>query len=453
MAKYYMNMFDSTILANFKGHIENTDDFFSVYNKESESKYSFIATLRSTLEKLKKGNDTLVMTLNQICDNRILFTEDIPKILCQLLESGKLKISCYNGFDLLSYSTNALEQCLIRICSSTPDFGNKYISSLFPDLGKEYNTKSATKRNRVASLLGRNYKDLTYVDEKNYFKYASQKVICFKDFSIKVKNHNYTYRKKKRYGYYTFLKKCVNRYKKLLSSSNFDANDILKEDIEFPSQVQHTPKLLALWVNNLIKLHECAVKNNAYIENTKYKDEHPCLVNKKFSCLGWILNGFIQNETLFNEKLSFWLESGFLQPKLILPVKEGIKSILLDLCNDSKNRSQMYSNAKNIMERYSQTLDDDDLKRYFKTTNLSDEEDRRRYYTEVYHIVVMCVDFAYNIQNMFYSNEDLSIIEMYYRSRKETGDSKRYIDFSSIKKTKYAFTNDGILKLVFQEDF
>jgi hypothetical protein len=393
------------------------------------------------------------MTLNQICDNKILFTDDIPKTLCELLDSGKLEISCYSGFDLLSYSTNALEQCLIRICSSTPDFENKYISSLFPDLGKEYNTKSATKRNRVVSLLGRNYKDLIYIDEKQYFKYASQKVICFKDFSIKVKNHNYTYRKKKRYGYYTFLKKCVNRYRKLPSSSKFDANDILKEEMEFPSQVQQLPEALTLWINNLIELHTCAIKNNAYVENTKYKDEHPCLANKKLSCLGWILNGFIQNENLFNEKLSFWLGSGFLQPKLIPQVKEGIKSILQALCNGSKNRSQMYSNAKDIMDGYSQTLADDDLKRYFKVTNLNEEEDRRRYYIEVYQIVLMCVDFAYNIQNMFYCNEDLNITEMYYRSKKEVGDSKRYIEFSDIKKTKYTLTDDGILKLVSQENF
>jgi hypothetical protein len=333
---------------------------------------------------------------------------------------------------MLSYSVNALEECLIRICSSTPNFDNKYITSLF-------------------SSLGKNYDKLVYIDEKQYFKYASKETASFDDFPVKLKTYNYTSKKKKRYGYYTFLKKCSNRYKK--SPMNFDANDMIQENMEFPSNVQQPPEILALWINNLVKLHECALKNNVYVENTFYKNEHTCFKNDKLSCLGWILKGFINNETLFNEKINFWLASGFIPTRLIPQIKEGIKSILLDLCNDSKNRSQMYSNVKGIMNKYSQTLADDDLKRYFKTTNLSKKEDRRRYYIEVYQVALMCVDFAYNIQNMFYYNEDLSIIEMYYRSKKEARDSKRHIKFSSIKKTQYAFTDDGILKLVSQEDF
>jgi hypothetical protein len=75
-----MNMLDSTIFANFKGQIEKADNFFNVNSltdDTDETEKTFVFTLKNALQKLEPCNDTLVITLNQISDNKILFTKDI----------------------------------------------------------------------------------------------------------------------------------------------------------------------------------------------------------------------------------------------------------------------------------------------------------------------------------------------------------------------------------------
>lgn len=380
---FYTNMSDSVIFAGFKGHQygisgDNDETISELYKK------SLIDFL--TLVNNDKNSDAgVVLTLNQICDNRFLNFENQNEtfnLLSELIIKGKLKISYYNEYNLVTYTLDALKKCIKRLSKGNTAPDMLYISSLFSELGID-NGDSVSRR-RLMLLLGY---DLSYIEyiENDIFRLKDDKPVDFNYFEEKSVFEN-------KYGLYTALKKYADNPKESswLTSQNLWTLNKIKIEISSIT-----------WIKNLVELNNLAKEYNALVPNVS-----KCTLKK-------VMSGLLSNEELINEKLDFWL--GSIKNKEA--IKDGIKEILKKLIEDS-NRTAMYINIRTYMKEFAENhKDDENLFKKFNTS--TNTKTKKLPYQRVFFTILNVVDYAYNLLNMFFSTSDCTIVEGFINFKSE----------------------------------
>lgn len=406
----YTNLADSIVYAGFQGHQYGfLKSLVSEVNLSTVYKGELMQLLKDTLN----GDDTvLVVTLNQICDNRYLLLEDQKEhfeILKRLIENGKLKISTYPvdcklpgspNHTLISYTEQALVKCLKRLCKgeNSPDL--VYISSLFPDLGDNSNPAFAAARG-IKRLLGSYPKELTYNEKRNIFSYKKEKIKNESRTEDWVEcTLDYLWQSKKRsYGYYVALKKYN-------TTDSFHANDLCTD-------ISNCDEIM-MWLGYLFELHEIAQNKGAYIPNVRTGIR-----------LNHVMQYVLLEKKELNKRLDMWL--GNIEDKEI--VKLYIIKILDDLL-EYKNRTDMYINIKRLMDKYYYDVVKTDHNSH--VCDLFDTSEKKRMrYKRVLYTIQSAIDWTYNILNTLLASDKCTMREYSFEIKKDTIDHYYFKNFVS----------------------
>ena len=380
----YTNLADSVIFANFKGHqYGNNNENVSFLYKDS------LIDFLSAVNNDRNSDVGVIMSLNQICDNRFLNLEnqeDTFNLISGLIRKGKLKISYYNGYDLVSYMLESFKKCIKRLSKGDISPNMVYISSLFPELGID--NKDFVSRRRLKFMLGYDPSYIKYIGDDTFelkirkkYKYSFKKV-SFEELEKKSVIMN-------KYGIYTALKKySENPHKsRWLTVDNLCVSD----------------PCIVTWIKNFVELNRLAEEYNALIPNVS-----ECTLQK-------VMSGLLNNEELINEKLDFWLGN----TKNRQAIKEGIKEILQKLTEDS-NRTAMYINIKTYMNELAEKHKENEaLFRKFST--VTEHKTKTLSYQRVFFTILNIVDYAYNLLNMFFSTSNCMILEEFLNFKSESG--------------------------------
>lgn len=383
---FYTNLADSVIYAGFKGHQYN------VANSNIANLYqNILIELLNFLNDDRNSDIGIILTLNQICDNRFLNFENQEgnfKIISELIINGRLKISYFGEYDLVTYTLNALRNCVKRLCKGNTSPDMVYISSLFPELGIDNN--DSTSRSRLKLLLGYDPTYLSYIEDEDLFELRTGDRLSFKHLETKSSRTN-------KYGLYTALKKYAE---------NPAESDWLQIGYMTAFKTTGICRSIINWIKNLVELNNLAKKYNALVKNVSFDGERS---------LPRILSGILENNELLNEKLDLWLGNS----QNLELIKEGIKEILRKLSKNS-NRTAMYINIKSYMNEFAESHKDNrDLFRRFNTvtTNATGQLP----YQKVFFTILNVIDYAYNLLNMFFSTSECTIIEGFSSFKIEAG--------------------------------
>lgn len=387
MTYNYTNVMDSVIYAGFKGHQYNiqsdTIDDTIEDNKVTVSEL-FKKEMDQLLKDTLKSNDNgIVLTLNQICDNKYLWFEKQNEhfdMLSKLISNGKLKISTYNDHDLISYTKKNLEDCLKRLCGGDISSDMVYISSLFPVLGID-NTPTPTRR-RIEALLG-------WCSDINYDKEA-------KKFCSGKKSRNLEELIKDRTGglYTAFLKR-------------YSGQQITLEDCMLPFQFDNRDYLhkqnIKYWIEKLFELNEIAHQNKAFLPN----------VYSGFQ-LDAVIKYLLNEKNIIDKKLDFWLGDNMHHKA---DIKHGILTVLERLAI-YKNRTSMYIHIRDEMESFAIRNVD---KLYYNRFHIKHGRSIKYMpYQPVFYACLAAIDFAYNLLNTLYAAQSTVMLE-YDFAIKRTG--------------------------------
>ena len=383
----YTNLADSVIYAGFRGHQYNLND-----SNGKPISETYESRLDGLLEKVKERNDTtLTLTLNQVCDNKYLLLEKQTyhfNLLKELLQSGKLKITVYGGLDLVSYTEQALEQCLQRLCGGEIDPNLVYVSSLFPELGIE-NTPSPTRKG-ITLLLGYFPTSIQYNEKEKKFKLSNGEFYSFIDLVNKSKR---TSNRDPKYGILTEF----YSYNHFRDNFNLDESDFDYLIRQGKLNLKEVKKIIT-WIQNLFELNRIAHENNAFPKNATTGIR-----------LNDIINRLLDNVSLLDEKLDFWL--GKVNGKI--EVKQGIRAILKQLSEKHTNRTAMYIDVKAFMENFAQEHQENKTL-YKKFHTAVGEEAKKLPYQRVLFTIINIIDYCYNILNMFFAVESYRMIESFF---------------------------------------
>ena len=371
----YTSLLDSVIFAEngFKGHQYDLKDDSGVSLRDNIANGT-----TKLIQNIKNGDFGLVMTLNQICDNRFIwFSQNINDIF-DLIKQGKVKVSTYGNNNILTYTKNALEECLKRLCGDATEPDNVYISSMFPLM--EQNTNKPSRKG-IERLLGRS-KDLYYDGRFYVIKKGAKSYIDLNDF---IENKNLTC------GIYTAFCK-------------YERERTIKENDCIIPGISETlsSDLIKNWIENLFKMHEELEKSHAY-ESNKRKGF------KLNDVLDYLLDE--RNIIIIEEKMDILLGRANIDQRDA--VKTGIFKILRKSSQYEK-RTAMYLEIRNLMEEYAESRckEDETLYNKFHTKNV--DVSGRLPYQRIYYVILALIDYAYNILNMLYSSESLKLYDFDY---------------------------------------
>ncbi|MDO5411026.1 MAG: hypothetical protein Q4F21_11355 [Lachnospiraceae bacterium] len=415
---YYTNLADSVLYTNLRIHFTNIISYQeNCYKKQEKTVLSECAEkLTELLEYINNQEDceeVLVLSLNQICDNRLFFVlkPELIDLLKSLIIKKRLVISICEEFTLCSYTLNFLQKCILRLCKGQTNSDSVFVSSVFPILGSHNHIETSSK-NALAILLGYypaclEWKNGIFIE---YDRYGNEKrrFEKFSDFKEYAVYKNGRKRTQQQHGVYTAMLKYIEEQQKNQKSEWIDQNPF--RNLNSIKKFQNEEAVL--FIKKLYELDEFCKKNNAFVQITDF-----CKKNKVYGIRD-VLRLLLNNKALTGEIVDFAGGKMVADEK----IKNSIIGLLKNISENPnyRNRSSIYSNLKNEMERIAKESS-------FAETEISEEAALKIYnhfypktgkaknllYRRTLITVIFMIDYAYNIFQCLLSTEKGIMIESY----------------------------------------
>lgn len=394
----YTNLLDSVVFASFKGSPYKVKGIKEEYESEIElllkkfnkEEKEYMEGLAVRPQEKTKEDEQLVITLNQICDNSFLMMKNQDehfKLLEDLINNHKIKISTYDEMDLIKYTKKNLEESLIRLAAGEKYDDSVFVSSLFSFLGNK-NTDKLTRRG-IEFLLGE-YKNLKYDKNSNTFLVGDNR------YSLEdIENEN------------------MSVYKAFCENEDIvDVKGELNKKIEIND--------INKWIHNIHELNKLAIEKNVFVS------QDGC-GNNLSQFMGKLLeNGILKG------KINNWIRTlNYADNEK--EIKDGIVAVLNNLCNSDSGitkRTSMYLNVRDKMQEYAEDKKDKKISRFFEVYPEQEKDSRSHHkpYLGVLYTCIMAIDFSYNLLYAYNTTGEGNILECQFRFE-YVNDTYEVVDF------------------------